>query len=193
MPKTMNFQKILKIIFSLLIVENGLFYIAVFTQGSNDTVFHTLMYFDVLCYLLLGIFLILQGLQSNTNEFTIAGIAFLIWDVVTVAWRLTLNFYSEVVQTNNTNTFSDTLNTVFNYYLLAGFAFAVGIYFLSKGIQPEKRDMILINAYGIGNLISVILTLQIIGLIPKLLVVPLLGMIAYLLLAKGISKKFIST
>ncbi len=193
MPKTMNFQNILKIIFLLLIVENGFFYIAVFMQGSNDTIFHTLMYFDVLCYLLLGVFLILQGIISHINEFTLSGVSFLIWTILTIIWRLISNFYSDIIQTNNTNnTTSETINTVYAYYVVAGIAFAIGIYFLSKSIQIEQRDMILINLYGIVNLISVILTIQIIGLIPKLLLVPLLGIIAYAILAKRITTKQLS-
>lgn len=186
----MDFKNILRILFLLLIVENGLFYIAIFAQGSNDSVFQAIIYFDVLLYLFLGIILILQGVSNSLVQFTMAGIAFIVWVVTTVIWRLELNFYSGVINTTNTNSISQTLNTVFPFYLIAGFFFAVGIFFLSKGIHAKGGESFLINLYGIINLISVILTLQGIGLIPKLFLVPLLGMIAYSLLVKGISKKY---
>ena len=189
----MDFKNILKIVFILLMIQNVFFYIALFASGSNDTVFHALLYFDVFCYLALAIFLVLQGLTYKIIEFTVAGICFFLWVGLTLIWRSILNFYSIGVHTNNTNTLSNTINTVYIFYVLAGLVFAVGIYLLSKSIQYSRRDMILINAYGIVNLISVVLTIEIIGLIPKLLLVPLLGIIAYSLLSRGITRKHISS
>ena len=187
----MNLQNIFKILFILLIVHNIhlLGAILISNLNSNSDFIHYVLYLDIILYALLAIFLLVQGLTSKNISLLLSGLAFVIWDVATLAWRLELNIFSEVINNNNTNTLANTVNSVLDLFLLAGIAFFIGIYLLSSALKLEKRNMILINLYGIVNLLSVILTFGFIGLIPKIFLVPVLGVIAYYLLFKEINVK----
>ena len=156
----MDFKNALKLIFILLIIQNGFFYIDLIMKGSNDTIFQAVMYFDLFCYFLLAVFLVLQGLSTNKTLFTVSGLSFFVWVGTTIIWRSQLNFFSTVTSSSNSSSISNTVNSVYIFYLIAGIAFTIGIYLLSRDMyQSDRRNMIIINAYGVVNLISVIFTI----------------------------------
>lgn len=184
----MDFKLILKIIFIALILENAYFYVALFAQNSNSNLLQIVFYVDVICYALLSVFLILQGLTFKKTDFIISGLFFIAWIGATLAWRFTLNVYSTIIDVSNTQTFSQTFSTVINYFIVGGVAFLIAIYFMSKPINFTHNQLIIFNLYGVVNFLSVVATAAIYGLIPKLFLVPALGIIAYALAFNRISK-----
>lgn len=184
----MDFKSIIKIIFLVLILENAYFYVAIFAQNSSSNLLQIVFYVDIVCYALLSVFLILQGLTFKKNDFIISGVFFIVWIGFTLAWRLTLNVYSTIINVSNTQTISNTFSTVVDLFIVGGGAFLLAIYFMSKTIDFSHNQRILFNVYGVVNFLSVVATAAIYGIFFKLLLVPVLGIIAYALAFNRISK-----
>ncbi len=194
----------LKIILVLLIIQNLSIYILgigiIF--GKNLIVYFFI--FDIVCYLLLSIILIAFYKRTAKREYFISALGYLSWVLVTIYWRITLKVNFTNIFENSNDLVTDSSSYVFALCLSSGLLL-VGLYYLLKCISLSETRENIILTYGLSNFVSLVVfsvivlivsaqitylkfftQLAIPALITKIFITPVLGVVSYFILFRGV-------
>ena len=182
---------------TLLIVQNFGLLLFIFiirdNYGSSSALFFQIIFIlDIAGFSLLGTGLLLYYFYKSSNiakdsNIFIASIFFILWVLSTLFWRTYINFYTlQPYQLFNGDSLIAIVNTI-NTTILMAIAISAGalflaIYFLDKSFGQEKVSYENIGIIYSG--LNLFLFIPLFGLLLKITVVPVLGIVYYSLIMK---------
>lgn len=182
---------------TLLIVQNFGLLLFIFiirdNYGSSSALFFQIIFIlDIAGFSLLGTGLLIYYFYKSSNiakdsNIFIASIFFILWVLSTLFWRTYINFYTlKPNQLFNGDSLIAIVNTI-NTTILMAIAISAGalflaIYFLDKSFGQEKVSYENIGIIYSG--LNLFLFIPLFGLLLKITVVPVLGIVYYSLIMK---------
>ena len=182
---------------TLLIVQNFGLLLFIFiirdNYGSSSALFFQIIFIlDIAGFSLLGTGLLIYYFYKSSNiakdsNIFIASIFFILWVLSTLFWRTYINFYTlQPYQLFNGDSLIAIVNTI-NTTILMAIAISAGalflaIYFLDKSFGQEKVSYENIGIIYSG--LNLFLFIPFFGLLLKITVVPVLGIVYYSLIMK---------
>ena len=182
---------------TLLILHNFCLLLFIFiirdNYGSSSALFFQIIFIlDIAGFSLLGTGLLIYYFYKSSNiakdsNIFIASIFFILWVLSTLFWRTYINFYTlKPNQLFNGDSLIAIVNTI-NTTILMAIAISAGalflaIYFLDKSFGQEKVSYENIGIIYSG--LNLFLFIPLFGLLLKITVVPVLGIVYYSLIMK---------
>lgn len=173
----------------LLIVQNFLYYVAFFfseESGFQEILLQILFTLDLIGFLSLGFGFLALGIGSKNLWSGLSGLAFLGWVGVTLSWRIQLDLWDQGWSSSlAVDDFSAFLEVIIDLLLLASFLLGVAFGLFIVAFRPKPLFALFFVLYSGANVIFVLL---LITLLLKILVLPAVGVLVFLVLFTIIQK-----